>query len=212
MKFGMVQQNCADAIVPIGVNTPWAATPNDMTHNIVMSWVYELPFGKNTTGPVQKLAKGWLVGAVASYRSGTPIGITGGPNLLLFNGGNRPNRVPGFPEQNYHGSFDPAADLYVNINAFSQPAPFTIGNVSRFEPSLRGLPYLNEDFSAIKRTYVPRISEAFKVEFKAEFFNIFNRTVFGIPSTNMNDPPSFGVVGYQANQPRSIQLSLRINF
>lgn len=188
--------------------------PNDVTHNLVMSWVYEVPFGKGSRGPVQKLAKGWVIGAVASYRSGTPLGIGGGPDLLLFNGGNRPNRVPGVPERASvkGGSFDPAQDVYVNINAFSEPAPFTFGNVSRLEPSLRGFPYLSEDVSAIKRTYVPKIGEAFNVEFRAEFFNIFNRTVFGGPSTNINDPPSFGTVGYQANSPRTIQLSLKVNF
>lgn len=187
---------------------------NDVTHNLVMSWVYEVPFGKGSKGIVQKVAKGWLLGVVASYRSGTPIGIGGGPNLLLFNGGNRPNRVPGVPERVSlkGGSFDPAVDLYLNINAFSQPAPFTIGNVSRFEPSLRTFPFFNEDLSAIKRTYVPKISEAFNVEFRAEFFNIFNRTVFGGPSTNINDPTSFGTVGYQANTPRTIQFSLKVNF
>ena len=78
----------------------------------------------------------------------------------------------------------------MNINAFSEPAPFTFGDVSRLEPSLRGFPYLNEDVSAIKRTYVPKISEVFNLEFRTEFFNIFNRTVFGGPSTNINDPTS----------------------
>jgi hypothetical protein len=97
---------------------------NDVTHNLVMTWVYELPFGKGSKGLVQKLAKGWMVGAVASYRSGTPLGIGGGPDLLLFNGGNRPNRVPGTPERASlkGGSFDTARDVYVNINAFSEPA------------------------------------------------------------------------------------------
>ncbi len=191
-----------------------ALAGNDVTHNVVMSWVYEVPFGKGSKGLVQKLAKGWVVGAVASYRSGTPIGIGGGPDLLLFNGGNRPNRVLGVPERASlkGGTFDPAQDVYLNINAFSQPAPFTIGDVSRLEPSLRSFPYFNEDVSAIKRTYVPKISEVFNVEFRTEFFNIFNRTVFGGPSTNINDPTSFGVVGNQANAPRSIQFSLKINF
>jgi hypothetical protein len=160
------------------------------------------------------VAKGWLLGGIATYRSGTPIGIGGGPNLLLFNGGNQPNRVPGVPERaSFKGSFDPAVDLYPNINAFSQPAPFTFGNVSRFEPSLRTFPFVNEQLSAIKRTYVPKISEVFNVEFKVEFFNIFNRTVLGGPSTRINDPTSFGVVGSQTNLnlPRSIQFSLRVN-
>jgi len=191
-----------------------ALAGNDMTHNLVMSWVYEVPFGKHSRGLAQKVAKGWMLGAVASYRSGTPIGIGGGPDLLLFNGGNRPNRVPGVSERVSlkGGSFDPAVDLYLNINAFSQPAPFTVGNVSRLEPSLRTFPYLNEDLSAIKRTYVPKISEVFNVEFRAEFFNIFNRTVFGGPSTYINDPTSFGIVGSQANAPRTIQFSLKVNF
>src|SRR5262249_48887785 len=128
--------------------------------------------------------------------------------------GNRPNRVPGVPERATlkGGSFDPARDVYVNINAFSQPAPYTFGNVSRLEPSLRTFPYLNEDVSAIKRTYVPKISEVFNVEFRAEFFNISNRTVSGAPPTNINAPPSFGTIGYQANTPRTIQISLKVNF
>jgi len=191
-----------------------ALAGNDVTHNLVMSWVYEVPFGKGSKGLAQKVAKGWIVGAVATYRSGTPIGIGGGPDLLLFNGGNRPNRVPAVSERVSlkGGSFDPAVDLYLNINAFSQPAPFTFGNVSRLEPTLRTFPYLSEDVSAIKRTYVPKISEAFNVEFRAEFFNIFNRTVFGGPSTSINDPTSFGIVGYQANSPRTIQFSLKVNF
>src|SRR5207244_171010 len=99
------------------------------------------------------------------------------PLKLALSGtpGTRLGRLPGVPERaSLKGSFDPAADLYLNINAFSQPAPFTIGNVSRVEPSLRTFPALNENLSAIKRTYVPKISEVFNVEFKAEFFNIFN--------------------------------------
>jgi hypothetical protein len=178
-----------------------------------MSWVYELPFAKNSQGVAGKVANGWLIGAIATYRSGTPIGISGRPNLLFFNGGNRPNRVLRVPEQvSYHGSFHPATDLYVNINAFSQPAPFTIGNISRFEPSLRGFRYMNEDLSVIKRRYVPKISETFDVEFRAEFFNVFNRGQFGSPNTSINDLTSFGTVGGQANGPRNIQSSLKLDF
>jgi hypothetical protein len=199
-----------------------ALAPNDIPNNLVISWLYEIPFAKGSNGLLQKFAKGWMIGAIQTYQSGTPIAVVGGPNLLLFNGGNRPNRVLGIPEQpSYHGSFDPATDLYLNINAFSQPAPFTIGNVSRTEPGLRTFALLDEDLSAIKRTYVPKISEVFNIEFRAELFNVLNRTVFGgrqpfasgsPVAYTINDPTSFGVIGYQSNTPRNIQLSLKINF
>ncbi|PYV92227.1 MAG: hypothetical protein DMG05_05275 [Acidobacteria bacterium] len=197
-------------------NRRWekSLAPNDMTHNAVISWVYELPFGKGMKSAAGKLLRGWEINGVARYTSGTPLGIGGGPSLPLFGGGNRPNRVPGAPVRTdaSGGQFDPARDSYLNIAAFDQPLPFTFGNVSPYEPNVRGFGFLNEDLGIIKRTYVPKISEAFNVEFRAEFFNIFNRTVFGAPDSDVNDPTSFGKVGGQANTPRNIQFGLKINF
>jgi len=59
---------------------------------------------------------------------------------------------------------------------------------------------------------VPKISEQFNVEFRAEFFNIFNRVQFANPATNTNNPVSFGTVASQANQPRNVQFMLKIGF
>ena len=91
---------------------------------------------------------------------------------------------PGYPVARAHsGSFDPAVDSYLNPAAWSQPAPYTFGTASVTEPNLRSFAIHNQDFSIIKRTY---IKERMNVEFRAEFFNIFNQVTFGAPSTNLN--------------------------
>jgi hypothetical protein len=187
--------------------------PQDLPHNLVASWVYELP-GKNLQGAAGAILKGWSVSGINQYISGSALSIGGGPALPIFNGGNRPNRVPGVSARSgvSTGDFDPSRDLYLNINAFSQPAPFTIGNGARREPNLRGFPLLNENFSLIKRTYLNSVREGFNLEVRADFFNTFNRVRFSNPSANINTPASFGRVGGQANQPRIIQLGFKVNF
>jgi hypothetical protein len=187
----------------------------DRTHLLVFSFVYDLP-GGNIKGPVGKILGGWSASAVGKYYSGLPLSIGGGGPIPLFAGGNSPNRVPDVDPRTSitRGEFQPGGDEaggtpYLNINAWSQPAPFTLGNGSRTEPNLRGFPLMNEDFSLIKRTY---ITESANVEFRAEFFNVFNRVIFGNPNTNTTDPINFGRSFNQANTPRIIQFGLKINF
>jgi len=190
-----------------------ALAGNDRTRNLVTSWIYELP-GKQLTGVRGKVAKGWQVGIVTRYTSGVPLSISGGGPLPIFGGGNRPNRVPGVSARSAvsGGSFDPARDVYLNAQAFQQPAPFTFGTGASIEPDLRGFTFRNEDLSIIKRTYISNVSEVFNVEFRAELFNVFNRTIFSNPATNVNSPTTFGIVGGQANLPRNIQFGIKINF
>ena len=75
------------------------------------------------------------------------------------------------------GHFDPNRDTMFNPEALRTPAPFTFGNGPRTYGALRRFAYLNEDISLIKRTSV---NERISVEFRADFLNIFNRTVFGL--------------------------------
>jgi hypothetical protein len=186
-------------------------TVHDRTHVLVGSLVYELPVGKNMEGVAGKVAKGWQASAIVRYAGGTPISVAGGGPIPLFSGGNRPNRVPDVSARSNvsAGSFDPARDVYLNVDAFSQPAPFTLGSGARVEPNLRNFAQLNEDLTVLKRTY---ITEVMNIEFRAEFFNIFNRVVFGAPSSNLNDRTNYGRVFGVANTPRQIQFGLRLNF
>jgi hypothetical protein len=64
----------------------------------------------------------------------------------------------------------------------------------------------NTDISLSKST---RITERFRTEFRSDFFNAFNRPMFGPPDTHYGDT-TFGVISSQANQPRIIQFGLKL--
>ncbi len=193
-----------------------ALAPTDRTHVLVLSWTYELPwgrgkkFGSNWIPVVNHVLGGWQINSIERYQSGTPIGIHGGPSLPLFGGGNRPNWVsPDVRTSVSLGDFDPTKDRYLNINAFSQPAPFTFGNAPRLLPNVRVPALYNEDFSVFKRVY---FGESRFVEFRTEMFDVFNRVVFGGIRTNFNSPKTFGKIRRQANDPRVIQFALKLIF
>jgi len=189
----------------------------DTPHNLVLSWGYELPFGKGKRfasgggSAVNLLAGGWQVNAIQRYVSGTPIGVGGGGVIPLSNGGNRPDRVLGVDPRTSvsRGDFDPARDLYLNIAAFAQPAAFTLGNGPPVLGNVRAFGLFNEDFSVLKDF---TIHEAHRIQFRAEFFNVFNRVVFGGPGNNINAPATFGRISSQSNSPRNIQLALKYVF
>jgi hypothetical protein len=73
------------------------------------------------------------------------------------------------------------------------------------------LNYYGEDVSILKKT---RITETTAFELRAEFFNIFNRSRFSAPGTNLTNQGNFGVVGRFADilQPRRIQVGARLIF
>jgi hypothetical protein len=74
------------------------------------------------------------------------------------------------------GHFDPAEDSVLNSAAFAIPDTYTFRNAPRTFGNARRFTYLNEDFSIIKST---NVNERMSVEFRVNFLNIFNRTVFG---------------------------------
>jgi len=190
---------------------------SDRTHVLVLSWTYELPFGRgrqllaNVNPVVNQLVGGWQFNAIHRYQSGTPVDVGGGGDIPLFGGGNRPNWVsPDVRSSVPMGSFDPAKDVYLNIDAFAQPAAFTFGNAPPRLPYVRTPAFYNEDISIFKRIYLK--SDARYLEFRAELFNPFNRVVFGGPSADINNPSTFGIISGQANTPRVIQFGMKLIF
>jgi Carboxypeptidase regulatory-like domain/TonB dependent receptor len=178
---------------------------------------YELPIGPGKRflpvhGVAGKIIGGWNVSFVGAYDAGTVLPITGGSQQPLFNGPARPNIVAGAKQKAFSGGkFNPFTDVYLNPAAFSDPGQFAIGDAPPTLPDVRGFPFYNENISIIKNT---KIAEAATVQFRAEFFNAFNRVIFGSPDTNFNDVVTggFGKVNSQFNAPRVIQFALRVDF
>jgi hypothetical protein len=197
----------------------WGAASGDIPHSFTMSGIYELPFGPGkrflatkSAGPVSKLVGGWQASVILTYQSGQPLAFTASNNLPIFGGGNRPNIVPGVNCEMNRGlaHFDPTVDPIVNIGAFSQPADFTIGNSPFALGNCRSFGSADEDVSLGKNT---KLTERVSMEARIEFFNVFNRTVWGSPDTSYAPGnTAFGIISSQTNDPRKGQASIRIRF
>jgi hypothetical protein len=227
-----------------------SVTSSDIPHVVSLSYTYELPFGHNKRflnhgGAVDKVVGGWSVSGLHQYQSGRPIHIeydaTGGSNPFFAAGDGfsfRPNIVPGQPLKNpsYNRSCSgpilptqvgrSACQFYINPSAFSLPAVGTFGNAPNLISALRMPAYANEDLSVLKRT---TIHDNLNLQFQANFFNAFNRTIFssgGNAQTFIINaaPPDlsqaslassqtvFGIMAAQQNAARSIQFGLRLEF
>ena len=108
---------------------------------------------------------------------------------------------------------NPTLSEWFNPACFTQPAPGQLGNANR--TPLSGPDFVNTDFSVIKH-FVPR--EGMRVDFRTEFFNLFNHPQFGAPGYNGRmarispRPPHFAKINYTVNNPRLVQFALKLAF
>ena len=173
----------------------------DTPQTFVFSYVWELPFAKHN-----RLLGGWQVNGITTLQSGAPLGITGGNASNAFAGTQRPNWTGKNP--NLDGSISQRLDRYFDTSVFTTNNPFTFGNAPRVMPDLRAPGLRNFDFSAFKNF---PLKERLRLQFRAEFFNIFNTPQFGFPDTGLNSN-TFGQISSQANLPRDIQFALKLLF
>jgi len=186
----------------------------DLTHNLKFSYIVELPFGKGkawmSSGPAAWILGGWRVAGIHLYASGYPLSLTNSAALsgILFN-----NRSPAVIST-YEGWL--SANENPNWNGsdrFFQPASFfgnqpndRAGNATRHNPKARQRSNLTENFSLAKSF---RITESVRTDIRWEMFNAFNRFRPDTGSTNVQ-APAFGQVTSQLNEPRRMQLGLKI--
>ena len=192
---------------------------NDQTHTARMAFSYELPVGKNkalsVNGLADKILGGWTVAGLINYESGTPMNVTTTLNLIGTG-----NRVFITSHDNWRQpldhKFDPnSTDRWLNRSAFNQGISTetlnsVFGNAPRNNPKLRTPPILNENVSAGK---IVEITEKVRFTLRLEAFNVLNRVRWGGPNNGINSAANvFGQVTSQANSPRSMQVSARLNF
>jgi hypothetical protein len=176
------------------------------------AFTYELPFGRgraflSNRHLLNYAVGGWSLNGVAVYQSGFPIQIYQSSNLNGAYGyaSQRPNATG--VSSSTPGTVHDRLNNYINAAAFSAAPQLTFGNVSRTIP-LRGPGQANWDLSLFKNF---PIVERVNAQFRAEALNAFNTPLFGPPNGAFGSP-SFGVITYQQNSPRQLQLALRISF
>lgn len=174
----------------------------DVPQRLVMTALWALPFGANGGAFKRHVLGGWHINPITTIESGGPISLT----ASVVGGANRPNVVPG-----QEAKLDnPTLDRWFNTAAFSVPAPYTLGNVSRTLPNIHSDSVFNVDVSVFKDF---PINERIRAQFRAETFNITNTPTFATPGTGVNST-TFGVVTATAftPKPREMQLALKIIF
>jgi Carboxypeptidase regulatory-like domain/TonB dependent receptor len=182
---------------------------DDIPHRVVLTGLWELPYFKNSKGPLNWTLAGWHLNSILTVSSGQPITVISNsvPTTNVTGGGqNRPNVVPGCDVGNVSGGQSLAA--WFNTACYTRPANFTFGNSSRTIPGFRSDRLFNLDFSVFKDF---RFKERYNLQFRGEAFNLTNTTTFAAPGNDVTST-SFGVVSSAFSTPRQLQFSLRLTF
>jgi hypothetical protein len=185
----------------------------DIPQWFVLSYSYELPFGKgkallNKGGVVNAVVGGWKIAGIQTYQSGYPISVNCGGSYTsgLFNPSCRVNVNSGVTT-GYQNTSSNYGQIYAfNPAAFSQPANYTLGNAPRIS-SLREASYLNEDISLEKAF---SIWETLNATLRLEAFDALNRHRFTSIDNTVTDPGFGKYNGTGGN--RTMQISLRLRF
>jgi hypothetical protein len=203
----------ANSFAPLNYNRGRSVV--NATHNWRFTTLYSIP-GMKSEGVASKLVNGWSVENIVSVQSGfafSPVDI-GDQSLSGINGVNayvdRPDLAPSYNASSVIiGKPSQWFDATMFATQASENRPGHLGNATR--GILTGPGLFNWDFAVHKDNKLALLGEAGNLEFRAEFFNVFNHANFGLPN------PS--VTGFKAGQivrtiedARDIQLALKLNF
>jgi hypothetical protein len=183
-----------------------AACSFDIPQVLRVNGLVALPFHGN------RMVEGWQISGILSRYGGIPFNVNTGFDRAGFTSGNT-------PRPNYVAGCNPYAGAQTILEWFN-PACFTLQPVGTFgntgRNSLRGPGFFDTDISLSKDT---KLTEQFRLQFRAEFFNIFNHENLGMPNANVFSASgkingSAGVIGgpNAGTTPRQIQFGLKLNF
>jgi hypothetical protein len=179
---------------------------DDIPRSLVASYVYELPVGTGKKfAPSNKIVEGaiggWQVSGISNFKDGFPLTVVNATNNTNSFGGNQRPNIIANPNLKGNSIYE-----WFNTAAFAQPAPFTFGDAPRTLPYLRSQGTINTDMTLQK--YWRLWNETSKLQLRAEFYNLFNRTQFFAPSATFGTS-TFGVIP-GALAARSIQFGMKL--
>ena len=174
----------------------------DIPQNLVLTYAYELPFGKGRSGAAGYLLSGWSVNGITTFQAGQPLLINVANNLLNNNSGSNRADITCTSV-----STPKTVQQWFNPGCFAAPAAYTFGNSG--VGHVRGPGVLNWDFSIAKETRLGAESRRLRVE--ADFFNLFNNPHFSNPNSTLGNS-NFGTISSDRLPPRLIQLGAKFVF
>ena len=186
---------------------------NDVPQRLVLSYIYDFPVGSGQRflnhGVAATILGGWQFSGISVFQSGRPILITAPDQTNLFNFSSTNGRA----DRLHSGALAIGQDAnhWFDTTAFATAPAFTLPNDSLSQPDLREPRRINFDWSLIKNT---KFMEKYNVQFRAEFYNLFNHSALLVNGTSTNVTNAlFGqIVSSAAGSERNIQFGLRFLF
>jgi hypothetical protein len=202
------ESSVTGTINPINEKLDKALSTFDLTHNFVISYNYELPFDYFAHNRWSRLTSGWHLVGITRFTTGFPVIMTTLDDLSLLgqssgNGGVGVD-TPDFLGGNLDFTNPRTGMPYFNVSLFT---PEQLGHIGTSNRAFFHGPGTNNFDMSLQKDV--RLRETKALEFRAEFFNIFNHAQFLDPSGNID--ANFGVVT-QAAAPRIAQLALKLLF
>jgi hypothetical protein len=189
---------------PYNLNAFRAVSEYNVPHRFVLNYIWQLPSPQH--GLAKALLGGWQTSGIWAWQSGFPLNITSGADTAFSIPANSNDQAQLVSTPQYTtGSRGNKIAQWFTTSAFTMPPDNTFGNVGR--NTLIGPGTFNVDFGVHK---VFSLSERFKLQYRAEFFNVFNHPLLNNPDTILSDD-TFGRIT-TARDPRIIQMALKLTF
>jgi hypothetical protein len=198
---------------PFSLANEHSVSQNDIPNNFKLSGVWQVP-GPHS-GLMNKILGGWEINPVMTRQSGFPFSVTSGAdNSFSGVGSDRADYLGGGSAQlAYDRPHGQQVQKWFDTSKFTANKVGTFGTSGRF--ILRGPQFFNTDLGILKNA---KITERMNLQFRAEFFDIFNNVNFQLPNANMSSAQvgmitavvldNFGI----PNSERIIQFGLKLTF
>ena len=179
-----------------------------LPQRVFFAGVWDLPFGKGrrfaTQGPLASLIGGWQISPIFEAQRGLPLSPSVAGNPANTTGGQRPNRIA-------DGNLPRAQrtpQRWFDVGAFEVPERFTFGNSAAW--IIEGPGLVNLDMM-VSRTFA--LSERLSLDFRTEFFNVFNEAHFNFPNGTINRPAGGRISSTMECCPaRQVQFGMKLIF
>jgi hypothetical protein len=204
---------------------------------LVINYTYQLPKPRLNNAFAQGALSGWSVQGVTVFQSGHYLSVTATNGTNVYGIPTDRASLSGTCTPGQYvtaGSVTSKLSNYINKSCFQGPAivggeeppgtcdpsvvlpdgncpPIATGFGNAGVGILRGPSELNFDFSLFKHFPLHKLRDTADLEFRSEFFNLFNHPLFQDPDTSFTDP-GFGKITNTYGNPRIIQLALKLSF
>jgi len=193
---------------PYNLRLSRAISAADVSQRLGASYIYELPFGHGkrflSHGIASWILGNWQSSGFLSLQTGNPISVGAS---CTFSGATGYGCYADRLKNGNLPAGQQSMDKWFDTSAYANPAQYTFGTGSRTEPNLRNPGAIG--FDSVMSRWQP-IRERLRVQFRAEFYNLFNHPNLGAPSTSTTSSTYGQITSKSGN--RTITMALRLEF